>query len=232
MGPYKILVYLAAGTVCMLVPILLQARWKNITRWKSVLLALCLTITGTIGTLLLFYFESGGKFGGTSFFGAVFLVPLIFFIGCKVFSVSFGKTMDLCASAECVMLAVMKIRCLVSGCCAGIELFTTSTGQQVLFPSQSIELLAGLAIAVALVIMAKKEENDGTLYPWYMILYGVTRFVLNWFRTANEPFVWFLPPGNFWSLISILIGAVWLVAAKKIEKSKRNSIAVESKETT
>lgn len=77
------------------------------------------------------------------------------------------------------------------------------------FPSQIVESLMGLFIAVALLRMFLRGKQEGKLYPLFLVIYGVLRFLLNLLR-VTEPFVWILPAGNFWSLISIAAGLLML----------------------
>ena len=174
---------------------------------------------------LLFFLETGG-FGGTSFYGAVFFVPISFALVAKVIKIPYGKIMNLCAPAECVMLAIMKIKCNFDKCCAGRIIHTTSDGVAVVFPSQMIEMIVAVIIFIVLIIIAYKKKNSVTLYPIYMIAYGSTRFVLNYFRA--EAVNNLLPIGNVWSLVSIAVGITWLIIVRYNRKklSDESSSAV------
>lgn len=198
----------------MLIPIVVQTTWYKIKLWKSVPIAVTLTVSGTIGTYLWFFIENHW-IGGTSFYGAVFVVPIIFLLATKVFCIPYGELIDLCAPAECVMLAIMKVQCLVSGCCSGRELYVNAEGIPVYFPSQMAELVNALIICAVLMIMAYRKMSQGSVYPLYMLIYGITRFVLNTFRAHQADFLFGMPPGHVWSLLSIVIGIIWLGVNQK-----------------
>ena len=120
------------------------------------------------------------------------------------------------APGICMMLAVMKVQCFMSGCCAGRELFVNAEGVAVRFPSQLAELANGLILMAVLLIMAFRKKERGTLYPWFMVLYGITRFILNFFRVEYAEHVGFLPPyGTIWSVVSVIIGGIWLYLLSK-----------------
>lgn len=210
----KLLIYLAIGTVAMYIPIAIQTVWYRQKFWKSVPLAVFLTVAGTVGTYLLFFLENGW-IGGTSFYGAVFFVPAAFVLAAKLLRIPYGAALDLCASGQCVMLAIMKVQCLIGGCCDGRVLFINSAGEAVCFPSQIAELINALVLMVILMVLCRKEKNRGMIYPVYMLLYGCTRFVLNLFREDLSPFALGLPAGNFWSVWSIVIGAAALFVLKR-----------------
>lgn len=215
----KLLLYLAVGTAVMYIPVLILTLRYSQKVLKSVPLTLLLTVSGTLGTYLMFYLESG-YIGGTSFYGAVFLVPLLFVPVAWLLRMPYGYALDLCAAGECAMLAVMKVQCLLSGCCRGAVLYVTEAGAPVRFPSQIAELANALLLLVILLCLSRKETNRGKLYPMYMLLYGLTRFVLNLFREARTPFALGLPAGNFWSVWSVLIGAAMLFVLSRKKKQR------------
>ena len=210
----KLLIYLSIGTTVMLFPVLLQSRWQKLKLWKSLLLTPVLTAAGTVGTMILFFIENHW-IGGTSFYGAVFFVPVVFLGVAKLLREPYRKIMDLCAPAECAMLVVMKIQCLISGCCHGRTLCELSSGTALRFPSQWAELINALVIMFVLLLLAKKKPCRGDLFPMYMVIYGCSRFVLNLLRADLSVFLIGLPAGNFWSVVSVLIGGIWLYRLRK-----------------
>lgn len=205
-----LLIILAVGTVLMAGPMLLVARKNRLPLWKVAPISVLLTAVGTIGTYIWFWIESGGDWGGRSFYGAVFIVPLVFVAIAPLFRVSYGTLMDLCAPAECLMLAIMKIQCLLGGCCSGRLLYITEQSTGVYFPSALAEMINALLLCAVLVFLSVRKGHKKTLYPYYLILYGVSRFILNMLRAEWESFEGFLPYGNIWSLVAIAIGFVWL----------------------
>ena len=206
----KLLIYLAIGTTAMLIPIMIQVLWNKIRVYKGFLLAIALTITGTLGTYLLYFIENHW-IGGTSFYGAVFLVPIVFLAFPRVFGIPYGILLDICAPAECVMLAIMKVQCLLSGCCGGRALYVNAVGETMYFPSQAIELINALLICVILLFIAHGKKNREENYPLYMVIYGTTRLILNSFRENQSAFLFGLPPGHIWSIVSVLAGSIWLL---------------------
>lgn len=200
----RLFLAIAIGTMVMLIPMLIQSKWYNIKLWKSIPLALMLTLVGTLSTYIWNFVESG-NFYGISFFGAVFIVPIVFIAVSKILNIRYGILMDLCAPAECAMLVIMKSLCFVNGCCYGIGLYTSKLGGLVRFPSQIVELLNALILVVVLLYLSKQIKNRGLIYPWYMILYGSSRFVLNFFRDTSPVFL-FLGFGSVWALVSLIIG--------------------------
>lgn len=205
----ELITALIIGTLAMAAVMLLPRRWRvGLPMWKTLLSAAVLTVLGVLGAKLMYVLENGG-FGGISYYGAVFFPPLFMVLLALLLRVPPLTLLDLCAPAECVMLALLKVLCLKNGCCSGRLLFTAASGTEVYFPSQIIELLNALVLMVILLRLIRKGTWQGRIYPIYMLLYGITRFILNLLRDT-EPFLLGLPAGNFWSLVAIVIALIWL----------------------
>ena len=204
------ILFICTGCLGMMIQMMLRRKkFPQVALWKIPLISIFLTISGVAGALLMHYIESG-NFSGTSFFGALLFIP-VFMLPVLLLVPSFNTLMDLCAPAECVMLAILRIDCLYSGCCYGKYL----AGLGFQFPSQIVEMIIILIIMVILLRIESKTKKPGQLYGYYMILYGATRFPLNLLRYGVAPFVWILPAGNFWSLIAIAAGLIWLCLVRK-----------------
>ena len=199
--------FLIVGTILMLFVTLYIKSIYQIELWKTITTTVILTFVGVFGTQILFLIETG-KWGGTSFFGAVFLTPVIMTFWALVIKSPIGAILDMCAPAECIMLALMKVRCLIYKCCGGRVIFSSKTCE-VRFPSQIVEMITSIIIMVVLIKVIKKKNHENQIYAWYMILYGITRFILNILRDT-KPFIWIIPAGNFWALISVILGILWL----------------------
>jgi len=213
------LLILLLGTLAMLILMLIIGIKYRMNLWKCIPVAVVLTIVGTIGTYLM-YFVENASFEGSPYFGAVFFVPIVFIVFSKLIKIPYGDLLDLCAPAECIMLVLMKYQCLINGCCSGRMLYLTPEGVAVMFPSQLVELINAVVLMLVLMVMALSQKWRGKIYPWYLIIYGCTRFVLNWFRFTS-PLLMGLPAGNLWSLVAIFIGVLWLTDRKIVIVKKK-----------
>lgn len=214
MGVQRIIIILLGSIGMFLLMLMRRKSFPNIKIWKIAIVNICLTIAGVIGAVLMHYIESG-NLNGTSFFGAVLFVPIIM-IPVVVIKVPYGEIMDLCAPAEALMLAFMKMDCLLVGCCMGKYL----PNIEIQFPSQIIEMIVAIIITIVLVKIEKNTNNKNMIYGWYLVIYGAIRFLLNWFRYGVKPFVWILPAGNFWSIVAIIIGSIWIFTVKQLKIKK------------
>lgn len=215
-------IFLAIGTIAMLAVMLIVCGCYKIAVWKTIISSVLLTLSGLLGARLMFFIESG-RWGGVSFFGAVFFAPIIMLFVGYALRVPVKSLLDMCAPAECIMLALLKVKCYIDGCCDGRLLCVLEDGTAIRFESQIVELINAFIIMIVLIFMIYKGKATGRIYIWYMIIYGVSRFILNWFRDT-KPFIIGLPAGNFWSLVSIIIGVVLLTLLSKIERKSESSI--------
>lgn len=197
----------------MIAVLLFAGKKYELPIWKRFVFALILTGMGVLGTNIMSFIESGNFFG-RSFFGAVLFTPVFMILLGMLLRIKPADTLDLCAPAECMMLIFMKINCYISDCCYGRVMYYSKYGKAMRFPSQIVEGANAVIIMAVLLIMLFMGKQKGKLYAWYLVLYGMSRFALNLLR-ETRPFIWILPAGNFWALISFVIGAVWLAIEHK-----------------
>lgn len=208
---------LLVGTVIMCIPISFQMKWYSVSCWKSIFVSVALVFTGVTGSYI-WYFVENLSWGGRSFFGAVFFAPVVFLPVAKLLRISYGDSLDFCAPAGCMTLAMVKIQCLRDSCCEGMILYIDENRRYVRFPSQIAEMIAFLLIAAVLMILSHDMKNRKTIFPWFLILYGAARFVLNFFRDNNGSFALGLSAGSFWSMCAFIIGLSILLIIKKKKK--------------
>lgn len=213
----ELMFVLLLGAVLMTNIIAIQMKWYNISAWKSVVISVMLIVTGLFGSRLWFFVENG-HFRGRSFYGVIFIAPIVFYAVAKILKVPYGYAMDFCAPAGCMTLAMVKIQCLRDGCCTGKVLYVDENYDYVKFPSQLTEMAAFLLIAVILFCMSRKEKNRNRIFPWFLLLYGGSRFGLNFLRGGLEHYALGLSAGSFWSVIAFCGGAVTLLLMLLREK--------------
>ena len=198
------IVYMAAG----------MRAYTGIPVWKAVLSGILSSLAGALGIFVMGAIENG-QWGPTSFYGVVLISLLLYFLTAKILRIPAGELLDLCAIGICFLLFAQKIGCWKFGCCKGRIIGVDAvTGDNIRFPSQLVESGAALIIGIILLIMLKKGKYRGTIYFRFMIIYGSVRFFLNLLRDTS-PFIWILPAGNFWSIISVALGLILLYISKR-----------------
>lgn len=114
-----------------------------------------------------------------------------------------------------------KISCFLGGCCFGIPydgpcavVFPNEVNCMsgiYVFPVQLLESITALLITLCLILLRKKEK----LYcpvSTYLIMYGFTRFVIEFLRFHNDGIV--MSEGHYYSLACIMTG-LYLISIKK-----------------
>ncbi len=220
MPSLRLSLVLGACTVVMCAIMLLQMKWYKIPLWKSTVSSVLLMAAGLSGAMLMYYVENG-SFGGRSLFGSIFLTPIVFLPVAWILKIKYVELLDICAPNICMTLAVTKVQCMVDRCCIGRILYQNESYIYIRFPSQLVEMAVFLLLMVALLVMCKFKRFRGVVYPWFLVLYSIPRFVLSYMRELVAPFCLGLPAGAFWSVCALLLGAVWLIMiAQKKDKNR------------
>jgi phosphatidylglycerol:prolipoprotein diacylglycerol transferase len=117
-----------------------------------------------------------------------------------------------------------RIGCFFAGCCYGVEcespisiVFPTGGAAPSgvpLLPTQLMESAFLFLLCIALVLMLRKKKPFATVTAWYMVLYGVWRFTIEFFRNDDRGFVGALSTSQFISIFLILGGIALLVLVK------------------
>ena len=162
---------------------------KNWTEWKDLIFA-----------GLVFY---GGLIGGLA---GLFIVS-------RKTKINFFTYTDLYAPCFCLAHAGGRMGCLMAGCCYGIE--HTGFCSVVLngvsrLATQPMEAAFLVLLSGVLTLIFLKKPNRGTVTGWYMTLYAVWRFVIEFFRADERGAVGFLSTSQFISLF-ILAVCIWLL---------------------
>lgn len=198
------------GGLAMFLAIILRKQRYQITFKECCIISLVLVIGGISGAKLMFYIENG-YFGGQSYYGAVFLVPVVLFFTSIWMKKDFGSLLSLAAPTGCLMPAVLRIGCLETGCCGGNDFFN----QHFPIPLQALEAITAILISVCLILIENDSKKRACLYGWYLIFQGCIRFVLNSFRKDLTAFI-LIPAGHFWSLIAFILGIFYVSNEEKV----------------
>ena len=125
---------------------------------------------------------------------------------------------DLMAPCFCLAHAGGRIGCLMAGCCYGMEY--TGPCAVVLdgvsrLPTQPME--AGFLVILSAVLTAVflRKPRRGTVTGWYMTLYAVWRFIIEFFRDDPRGAVGVLSTSQFISLFIFALGLFLLIRSRK-----------------
>ena len=202
--------------------ILLRKRKYNIN-WGEVLIVIfVIGIIGYVGASLGSYL-SYGSWLGIRFYGKALVVTAALLVIAKICKKS-NSIMDFYAPIDICALIIMKVNCLRADCCSGIELYVNKSGEIVRFPSQLAELVVAILIFLLVLCLEIKAKCNGYRYYIYLLAYGSTRLVFDFFRSD---------PGKAISVVAVdisvtkliciflaLIGIVGICISKKQENAK------------
>lgn len=198
---------------------LYQNRIYMIPKRKLLVCVAAMIFSGAFGVYFLSYIERG-VWGGMSFFGCVFFATPVLWLSAKIINLQTEKVMDISAPVCAVFLMLSKINCLMQGCCFGFLIGYAEDGTYIRFPSAAVEGLNGMFICGVLLLMQKNVKNRGCIAPAFLLLFGTTRFVLNFFRgklialRLFEKAGLLIPPGHLWAAVCIIWGLIWMYRAR------------------
>lgn len=208
---YGTIVFFSIGTVLMGVLTVVQRKKYGLNPWQCIVFTLLLAAVGMAGVRLLAIAEhwedllEGDPAGGMSFFGAVFLVPLLMPLLCRPLRLRRLQTLDLCAPCVAGIVGVMRINCWFNDCCGGrmIEYM----GENYTPPTQIIDGTWDFLLMGLLLYLNFNGKREGASYPVFMIGYGVMRFLVEFLRDTEKNWLC-LSHGQWFSLIAIAIGVL------------------------
>jgi len=178
---------------------------------------------GTIGLGGLIFL---GGFVGALLSGAIYI---------HIKKMSFWKVVDSVAPSLALGLFFGRIGCFLNGCCYGKTcdlpwgvIFPTNSpagyemGHVAIHPTQLYSSAYGLIIFIILMMLDKKEHLDGFLFSIFLILYGVSRFTVDFFRFYESQM--FLIDGigfnQILSLLLVVAGIAVLIVKGRDKASK------------
>ena len=155
---------------------------------------------------------------------------------CRKRKRNFFTFSDLIVPCFCVAHAGGRIGCLLVGCCYGV-----AEGQSCLdglctydgnfaaiylngvhrLPVPLMESLFLLLLAAALLLILVSNKHRGTVTAWYLILYAIWRFVVEYFRGDEVRGIYGALSTSQWISIAILVaGIAILVLSRKWPKDE------------
>ncbi|MCR5235004.1 MAG: prolipoprotein diacylglyceryl transferase [Lachnospiraceae bacterium] len=202
-------------------------------------LAICLLVFGFMGGKLLYILVNIKQFfktplqllGSEGFvvYGGIIVGILSVFIYCKIKKISFLSYMDMMSMAVVITQGFGRIGCFMAGCCYGRH---TDSWFGVVFPegclapagvrlvpTQLLSAAFDLAVGVFLIAITRRVKYRGAVSGYYLMLYGVGRFIIEFFRgDAERGSIGGLSTSQFISIFMIIFAAgyLYVVYKKKI----------------
>lgn len=158
--------------------------------------------------------------GGLVFYGGFIMAVVVAVVFIRKTGMIFWQTADIMAPGLVIGQAIGRIGCFFAGCCYGkvcdLPWAVTFNNPDSLapqgiplHPTQLYSVLSNLSIFAVLWLVRKKTRYHGQLFWFYVLLYGITRSMVEIYR-GDFRGAFFL---NFFSISQVLGLSLALVAA-------------------
>jgi phosphatidylglycerol---prolipoprotein diacylglyceryl transferase len=233
-------VLLAAAYLLGLKLAMVRARTRGLDPARMLDLGIYIIIGALLGAKLLLLVVEFDQFrqnpgelltlarSGGVFYGGLILAVVVALWYMRRHRLPVWQTCDVFAPGIAFGYAIGRLGCLAAGCCFGAPTsvpwavtFTDPAARAnvgtplgvPLHPTQIYESLAGLGILALLLATEKKGRPfAGRTFWLYMLLYGVSRFVIEFFRGDERGIVFgVLSTSQFISLLIVPVSLVMLV---------------------
>lgn len=218
--------------VAAFISVFLMAQWLGakvgVSRIKSFLLVLMIYPLMYAWMMIYFWMESGFKtFGGQHIVCIFVYAPLLAYVVAKILKIGYREICFIIAPLFPLNHAVGHLGCFFAGCCRGYEAdwgFYHPLYKIFYYPIQPIESIVAALIVVTLVLIAKKKNYypHPSFYPLMLIMFGVTRFILEFFRD-NKKILLGCSSLSFHALFMALVGGVALIVIYTRNRKKSES---------
>ena len=118
---YRLYIILALATTFCYFWISQFKKRLRIKEWMALLLSVLHTLVGVLCVKLFAFLESGSG-GGMSLYGAIFFLPVIYWVTAKVTKRSVADVFDIFTVCTFVTLLCSRFNCMFAGCCLGMEI--------------------------------------------------------------------------------------------------------------
>ena len=232
-------VMLAAAYLLGLQLAIFRGRRVGLDGGRLLDLGVYIVIAALVGAKLLLFFININYFrnnpeevlvlarSGGVFYGGLIMATLVAFWYIRRHRLPFWTTCDMFAPGIALGHVIGRLGCLMAGCCFGKPssapwaiTFTdpfaaTNVGTPLnvpLHPTQIYEAGAELLILVLLLATERKGRPfPGRTFWGYMLLYAVSRFVIEFYRADQRGFIMGLSTSQFISVILAPLSLVMLV---------------------
>jgi phosphatidylglycerol:prolipoprotein diacylglycerol transferase len=247
-GPFSIHAYGFAIALAFLIGTLismLYAKREGIKPEYILDLALYAIIAAIVGARLFYvigaweqYRENPLKIffvqeGGLVFLGGLFLGMLAVVVFAKWKGIALLKLFDALAPGTALGYAITRIGCFLNGCCFGLptqlpwgikfpfgSLAYSYFPDVGIHPTQLYSSAAMFLVFLIVLFLYRKKKFDGYIFFWWIILYSIYRFLVEFLRFS--PIHWLgLTPSQWMVLVAAAL-AVWGLIAKSSPRVKGN----------
>lgn len=166
---------------------------------------------------------------GFIFYGGLFGVFIGFFLYGKEFHIDMKPYLIACIPAIPLFHIFGRMACYSSGCCYGVEMqpplgmiyhsdiaAITDTYR---FPVQLLEAFSNMLIFIFLLIKTRNTTNYRVPLGWYLVLYAMLRFILEFYRGDDIRGILLLSTSQWISILCFGFGIYMFIGKERIKKN-------------
>ena len=152
-----LVICLSLGTLVGCIWLYLFKERLRLSLWLIPIISVLNTVAGLICVKLFAGIENWGNplSSGQSLFGSIFILPLFYFVGAKLFGRKYSDVFDIFLLCTITTLVFARVDCILSGCCYGIYLPGSDTLR---WPTREMEIVFHLVLIVVLLFIKKKTN--------------------------------------------------------------------------
>lgn len=219
-------IFIAIGFLLLLVVNLLRSKNYDIKWFQSIILSFLVEIISIISAYLMYVIENPNDTSFSfSFYGVVLIMPVIMIAFKPLFKkISLNNYYNYISITVPLELCIIRIGCFLSGCCYGIPAkwgvaYYDYALNFYRIPVQLFESVICLIIYCFLQINEKKKWIKINSLFIFIILYGISRFFLEFLRDTPKIFFETFSMGQMWACVSIMISLL-IINIIRIKKNK------------
>ena len=208
-------VMLGAATVFGAAWLILLRKRLNMHPLMAILLAVLHTVLGVL-SVRVFAIMEGANAGAMSLFGAVFFMPVAYFLGAKLSKRPMAEVFDIFAVVMIFTLMLARCNCLHAGCCLGRHMFH----MDMRWPTREAEIVFYLVFLALIIPRVWKGTTKGRVYPLYMAAYGAFRAIVECFRESSSETLLHL--SHVWAFLALALGvSIYIELNNRTKKKSR-----------
>ena len=222
-------IFFALGFVAVFLYAGFSGRHYGLKRGKSLLFVLLVYTISVIWMFFQCWVENGFRgWGGNNIVRTFVWVPVAVWLVGKIMKIDWSRGCDFVAPCVPLVQAVAHWGCIFTGCCHGYPcdwgIYNPMLDEKV-FPCPPLEALVALVVVIIVCRYEKKRnyEPDGLAYPMMLMLFGYSRFLLEFLRD-NQKIAFGISTLALHALFMAFVGTVVYVTIKeqpKIRKKER-----------
>jgi phosphatidylglycerol:prolipoprotein diacylglycerol transferase len=221
------------------------ARESNLDETRVIDLGIVILISSVVGSRLLYVLSHLGEYqddklgvfrvweGGLVFYGGL-AAGVLFGIGYLVRKrMPILRVVDIVAPQIALGIAIARIGCFLNGCCFGSPSdlpwacrFPADSqagwvmAGQAIHPTQIYASIANFILFLVLRRLLRAGYRSGTVFSWFLILYGCWRYAIDFLRHYEEQMQLNILGGHYTysQIVSVIIVVIGLVLLARLRK--------------